>query len=52
MKNLITEEYKDIVKEFEKGNFPGKPIVRRYVHPIKKREIMKSDKQIKDTRRG
>jgi hypothetical protein len=51
-KQLITEEYKNIVKEFEKGKFPGKPVVKLYKHPIAKRDIMRSEKQIKDTRRG
>ena len=51
MKNLTTKEYRDAVKQFEEGKFPGEPIVRKYNHPIKKRTIQISEKQIKDTRR-
>ena len=51
MKKLVTREYEDAVKEFERGNFPGKPIVRKYNHPIEKRKILKSEKQIRDSRR-
>jgi hypothetical protein len=52
MKKLVTKEYEDIVADFKRGKFPGKPVVRRYVHPIAKRKVMKSNKQIKDSRRG
>jgi hypothetical protein len=51
MKNLASKEYKDIVKAFERGEFPGEPVCRKYEHPVKKRTIQKSEKQIKATRR-
>ena len=51
MKKLLTKEYEDAVKEFEKGNFPGRPVVRKYEHPITNRKILKSEKQIRDSRR-
>jgi hypothetical protein len=51
MKNYTTKEYKAIVEAFEKGEFPGEPVVRKYEHPIKRRTIQVSEKQIKDTRR-
>jgi hypothetical protein len=51
-KELVTKEYKNVVEAFKKGKFPGRPVVRRYEHPIAKRKIMKSNKQITDSRRG
>jgi hypothetical protein len=50
-KELITEEYKNVVADFKKGKFPGKPIVKKYEHPIANRKIVRSEKQIRDTRR-
>ena len=48
--DLTDKDYKELVKEFEKGNFPGKLAVRLYKHPIKSRQILKSNGQRKAIR--
>jgi len=43
--NLVDDNFKELINEFEKGNFPGKLAVQLYEHPIKSRTILKSKGQ-------
>ena len=51
-KNLVDPEFENIVKEFEKGNFPGPPAIKVYKHPIKKRTVIVSKGQQRSLRHG
>jgi hypothetical protein len=49
--NLVDDEYKDVVKEFKKGRFPGPTVVSKYKHPVENREVIVSKGQQRSLRK-
>jgi CRISPR/Cas system-associated endoribonuclease Cas2 len=50
--NLTDKEYKELKEKREKNIDKDESAIRIYKHPIKNRTVLKSTKQIRDTRRG